>query len=71
MKYGFFLLSPQIDRDRSAATVLADTISMAEEAEGLGFDHLWVAEHHFANLSLSPSPLITLSHLFQNSCPTT
>ena len=63
MKYGFFLLSPQIDRDRSAATVLADTIAMAEEAEGLGFDHLWVAEHHFANLSLSPSPLITLSHL--------
>ena len=29
MKYGFFLLSPQINRDRSAATVLADTIAMA------------------------------------------
>ena len=63
MTNGIFLLSPQIDRHRSAATVLADTIAMAKEAEGLGFDHLWVAEHHFANLSLSPSPLITLSHL--------
>jgi alkanesulfonate monooxygenase SsuD/methylene tetrahydromethanopterin reductase-like flavin-dependent oxidoreductase (luciferase family) len=63
MKFGFFLLSPQIDRERSAATVLADSIALAEEAEGLGFDHLWVAEHHFANLSLSPSPLLTLSHL--------
>ena len=30
MKYGFFLLSPQIDRHRSAATVLADTIAMAQ-----------------------------------------
>lgn len=63
MKFGFFLLSPQIDRERSAATVLADSIALAEEAEGLGFDHLWVAEHHFANLSLSPSPLLTLSNL--------
>lgn len=63
MKFGFFLLFPQIDRDRPAATVLADSIAMAEDAEGLGFDHLWVAEHHFANLSLSPSPLLTLSHL--------
>lgn len=63
MKFGFFLLSPQLDRERSASTVLADSIALAEEAEGLGFDHLWVAEHHFANLSLSPSPLLTLSHL--------
>ena len=63
MKFGFFLLSPQIDRKRSAATILTDSIALAQEAERLGFDHLWVAEHHFANLSLSPSPLLTLSHL--------
>ena len=63
MKFGFFLLSPQIDHTRSAATILADSIALGEAAEVLGFDHLWVAEHHFANLSLSPSPLLTLSHL--------
>lgn len=63
MDFGLFLLSPQIDHGRSPATVLADTLALAGEAEQIGFDHLWVAEHHFANLSLSPSPLITLSHL--------
>ncbi len=63
MKFGFFLLSPQMERTRSAADVMADTIALAQEAESLGFDHLWVSEHHFGSLSLSPSPLMTLSHL--------
>ena len=63
MHFGFFLLSPQLDRSREAGQVLADSLALAEEAETLGFEHLWVAEHHFANLSLSPSPLMTLSHV--------
>lgn len=63
MKFGFFLLSPGSGPERTTASVLADTVALAEEAEALGFDHLWIAEHHFASLSLSPSPLLTLSHL--------
>ena len=63
MNFGFFLLSPQLDRARKAADVLTDSMALAQEAESLGFQHLWVAEHHFANLSLSPSPLMTLSHI--------
>ena len=63
MKFGFFLLSPQIDRDKPACEVVADSVALAKEADSLGFDHLWVSEHHFGSLSLSPSPLMTLAHL--------
>ena len=63
MEFGLFLLSPQLDATRCDKTVLNDTIELGRAAEELGFDALWVAEHHFANLSLSPSPLLALAHI--------
>jgi alkanesulfonate monooxygenase SsuD/methylene tetrahydromethanopterin reductase-like flavin-dependent oxidoreductase (luciferase family) len=32
-------------------------------AEELGFDSLWITEHHFCDYSMSPDPLMTLSWL--------
>ena len=62
MKFDLFLLSPQRRLDKSPTEVLTDTIELVLAAESLGFETAWVAEHHFANLSLSPSPLLTLAH---------
>ncbi|ARJ04189.1 hypothetical protein GCM10010988_29200 [Cnuibacter physcomitrellae] len=38
-------------------------LEMAIEAEELGFESIWVTEHHFSNYSISPSPLQTLAYL--------
>jgi alkanesulfonate monooxygenase SsuD/methylene tetrahydromethanopterin reductase-like flavin-dependent oxidoreductase (luciferase family) len=40
-----------------------EDLQMAELAETLGFDSVWVTEHHFSNYSLSPAPLQTLAYL--------
>lgn len=42
---------------------LRDDLRMAVEAEDLGFDSIWVTEHHFSNYSISPAPLQTLAYL--------
>ena len=63
MEFGIFALSPQRRADRSPADVVAQTVAEARLAEALGFDAIWIAEHHFANLSLSPSPLLLAAHL--------
>ena len=63
MEFGLFNLSPQRDPRRSPREVLAQTIDEALHAEDLGFDVVWIAEHHFSNLSLSPSPLMLAGHL--------
>lgn len=38
-------------------------LDMAIESEALGFDSIWVTEHHFSNYSISPSPLQTLAYI--------
>ncbi len=45
------------------AQFLKADLDMAVRAEDLGFDSIWVTEHHFSNYSISPSPLQTLAYL--------
>src|SRR5690349_2634149 len=42
---------------------LKEDLDMAIEAEDLGFESIWVTEHHFSNYSISPSPLQSLAYL--------
>ncbi|MFJ6651444.1 LLM class flavin-dependent oxidoreductase [Microbacterium sp. NPDC091313] len=42
---------------------LHEDLEMAVEAEDLGFQSIWVTEHHFSNYSISPSPLQSLAYL--------
>ena len=49
--------------ERNDTKFLKDDLKMAVEAETLGFDSIWVTEHHFSNYSISPSPLQTLAYL--------
>ena len=51
-----FLLLPSPDK-RESKEVYARAIEQAQAAEDLGFDGLWVAEHHFSSYGYVPNPL--------------
>jgi len=57
--FGFGMISAQRDpRDsRSDADVYADLLSLCAEAERLGYDAVWVTEHHFVDDGYMPSLL--------------
>ncbi len=57
MKFGaFFLLqSPAMESTKAIYDKALDQIAYAEE---LGFDSVWLAEHHFSNYGFSPNPLL-------------
>ncbi|MCP5083150.1 MAG: LLM class flavin-dependent oxidoreductase [Alphaproteobacteria bacterium] len=63
MELGLFSLLPQRDLSLGAKQVYDDTIDMVRMAEQIGFDVAWIAEHHFGNYSMCPSPLVLASHL--------
>lgn len=62
MQLGLFNLMTLRDHPDGAVGVMRDTKRMIETAEELGFDITWFAEHHFANYSSSPSPLMMCSY---------
>ncbi|MDE3203743.1 MAG: LLM class flavin-dependent oxidoreductase [Acidobacteriota bacterium] len=47
----------------TAASALADTTRLAVEAERLGYDRLWVAEHHGMPAVASSAPAVLIAHL--------
>lgn len=62
MQLGLFSLMTLRDHPDGALGVMRDTKKMVETAEELDFDIAWFAEHHFANYSSSPSPLMMCSY---------
>ena len=57
MKFSTFVLVEQVE-GQSAEKVFADLIDHAVYAEELGFDAIWIAEHHFTNYGIVPSPAV-------------
>ncbi len=57
MQYSAFYLAGSPTREEPA-TVLRRAIEYAQEAEALGFDSVWFAEHHFSNYGYIPNPLL-------------
>jgi alkanesulfonate monooxygenase SsuD/methylene tetrahydromethanopterin reductase-like flavin-dependent oxidoreductase (luciferase family) len=58
MKLGLFNLMTRLDASTSTQSIIADTGSMVQLADDIGFDIAWFAEHHFSNYSVCPSPLM-------------
>ncbi|GAA3889987.1 LLM class flavin-dependent oxidoreductase [Gibbsiella dentisursi] len=58
MQLGLFSLMTLRDHPAGVKGVMRDTQTMVKTAEEVGFDIAWFAEHHFANYSSSPSPLL-------------
>jgi alkanesulfonate monooxygenase SsuD/methylene tetrahydromethanopterin reductase-like flavin-dependent oxidoreductase (luciferase family) len=59
MKLGLFNLMTFRDHPDGIRGVVDDTRTMVRDAEEIGFDIAWFAEHHFTNYSMSVSPLTT------------
>lgn len=62
MEFGLFNLAPRRDPALAVPDLIRGVVDQARLAEEVGFDVAWFAEHHFSNLSISPSPLLTAAH---------
>ena len=48
---------------RSDHAIYHEELALADQAEGLGFESIWVTEHHFTNYQISPDPLQFLTYM--------
>ncbi len=60
--FGAFL-SLSDTNGQTHAQVYADALAYAREAERLGFDSVWINEHHFLGFSICPDSLVMASAL--------
>jgi len=63
VKFGYYILNtyvPELDGD--STSVYGRWLEQIDAAESLGFDSLWVTEHHFRYFGgMMPSPSIILA----------
>ena len=57
MKFGTFLLLQSADKGPSSQ-VYANAVVQAELVDKLGFEAVWLAEHHFSSYGYMPTPLM-------------
>lgn len=62
MKFGIFLLM-QSPTARPSSEIYTRALEIVQTAEQLGFEAVWLAEHHFTNYSHSSQPFVFLSYL--------
>ena len=53
----------QRDDSYTDAEFMQDEVRCLVMAEEVGFDSIWITEHHFDNYSISPNPIQTLTYL--------
>jgi alkanesulfonate monooxygenase SsuD/methylene tetrahydromethanopterin reductase-like flavin-dependent oxidoreductase (luciferase family) len=63
MEVGMGLIFQNPKGTRTDAELYADELTLADQAEGLGFESLWTIEHHFTDYSLSPDPIQFLTYM--------
>lgn len=66
MKFGVFFLLEQPEW-KSQETVYRDVLGQAAHAEELGFDAVWLAEHHFSEYGICPSMAVLAGALAQRT----
>lgn len=57
MKFGIMNLFPYPE-GKSADTIFSETLEEIQYAEELGFDSVWLAEHHFSEYGILGNPLV-------------
>ncbi len=62
MKFGLFYEWPNPEL-RDWRTLFDEGVEQIQSSEDLGFDYCLIAEHHFSNYGMSPSPLLQALHI--------
>lgn len=52
-----------LDSPLSDGEIVASNVALAERAEGLGFDSIWTAEHHFTRYHMMANPVQFLTYM--------
>ena len=66
MKFALFLLGSWTEPEASAQSrIFGEMLEQVEYAEELGFDSIWIAEHHSSRYGICPSlmPLLSATSL--------
>jgi alkanesulfonate monooxygenase SsuD/methylene tetrahydromethanopterin reductase-like flavin-dependent oxidoreductase (luciferase family) len=64
MKFALFLLASWTETDTAhQSRIYAEALEQARYAEELGFDSVWIAEHHSSRYGIFPSLMPILSHI--------
>ena len=64
MKFALFLLGSWTEEETSAQSrIFSEMLEQTEYAEELGFDSVWIAEHHSSRYGICPSLMPLLSHI--------
>jgi len=63
----FWLLDHHPETGESLASVHATALAHARLADRLGFEGLWLAEHHFNTLGTAPNPAVVLAAIAQHT----
>ena len=69
MKFGYYILNTYVpETDGDSASVYGHWLEQMDAAEALGFDSLWVTEHHFRPFGgMMPSPTVILAAAAQRT----
>ena len=64
MKFALFLLGSWTEPETSAQSrIFGEMLEQIECAEEVGFDSIWIAEHHSSRYGICPSLMPLLSHI--------
>jgi alkanesulfonate monooxygenase SsuD/methylene tetrahydromethanopterin reductase-like flavin-dependent oxidoreductase (luciferase family) len=64
MKFALFLLGSWTEPDRDAQPrIFSEMLEQVEYAEELGFDSVWIAEHHSSRYGICPSLMPLVTHI--------
>jgi alkanesulfonate monooxygenase SsuD/methylene tetrahydromethanopterin reductase-like flavin-dependent oxidoreductase (luciferase family) len=64
MKFALFLLASWTEKDPvHQSRIYSEALEQVQYAEELGFDSLWIAEHHSSRYGIFPSLMPILSHI--------
>ena len=64
MKFALFLVASWTEKDAShQSRIYGEAVEQVQYAEELGFDSVWIAEHHSSRYGIFPSLMPILSNL--------
>ena len=64
MKFALFILASWTERDSAAQSrIYGEALEQVQYAEELGFDSVWIAEHHSSRYGIFPSLMLIVSYI--------